>query len=104
MLSSSYFSGFLGFNDFLVHARGFQQLGVGAAGDNPSFIDDQNLIGILDGGHALGHDDGGHGLAALGKGLVHGGAHIGICDHIQRGKGIIKEINAWLGHEHAGDG
>ena len=69
-----------------------------AAVNNAAGIEYQDLVGIANGCHALGDDYAGHRLLTLSEGSLHCGAYLGVGSHVQRGKGIIKEVNQRAGN------
>src|SRR5580700_7232532 len=72
---------------------------VGAAFDNPSLFDDQDLIGSADGGKAMRDDEGGSPLHQVGKTLLDQLLRLGV----KTRSGFVKNEDARLRQNGAGN-
>src|SRR5579871_4192849 len=73
---------------------------VGAALDDASAFDDEDLVGAADGGEAMGNDEGRAAAHEIGQALLDEGFGFGI----EAGGGFVEDENAGLGQDGARDG
>ena len=86
--------------DFGVEVGGGQEGVVGAGGGDATLLHDQDLIGIADGGEAVGDDEGGASVDEVLEGELDEMLGFGI----DRGGGIIQDEDAGIHEQDAGDG
>ena len=83
-----------------VAAGAGDELVVGAAFDDAPGFEDEDDVGVADGGEPVGDDDGG----AAFEGLVEGGLDGGLGGVVQGGGGFVEDDDAGLGEQQPGDG
>ncbi len=73
---------------------------VGAAFDDLSLLDDEDLVGAADGGEAVGDDEGGAALHQVAQAILDHGLGLGV----ERAGGLVEDEDAGVGEDGAGDG
>src|SRR5215217_8246996 len=83
-----------------VDATGGDQLVVAPFLGDACFVDDNDAVGVLDGGQAVGDDQRGAALGQFHEGLLDGPLRF----RVERGGGFVQDEDGWILDEHAGDG
>src|SRR3954470_23810586 len=89
----------LGFDDLLVRRAAREQLVVGAGAGHPAVVQHDDLIGVGDRGHPLGHDD--HGRLAGPR--PQSRAQTGVGGHVERGERVIEQVDLRTTDQRPGD-
>src|SRR5699024_9216045 len=89
----------LGFDDLAVGRVRLGEFFVGAAADDPSRVEDDDLVGLTDGRYALGDDDD-RGLTGR---FVEGGPQPRVGGDVEGGERIVEDVDLRFDGQRSGD-